>query len=329
MWRRSLAKNDYFPMPVQNSPEKNESLMGFVLRMANINTVQGIHWLYQRLGRDKLNRFKFEDCEEIAKTFGTSTERIERAMWRRRYRDGLPVQTLGSVVVTKPYLIRPLRPQVCTKCLNDSGYCYQTWDFQFVSACPHHECSLIDQCPQCARYIQWMRPFLLHCNCGMALTEVEPKNLTSVDASVRIASLIHSKLESGISTTPQVDALETALSSLSIDAISKLIWMFGSKESSSSQVGTGRSQRILRTEDAAQFLERGYSRLRAFSQAAALEDVSTILDSVHIPALEAFVRDVDSVPDIRFADWLTREVFRQSNGKYKLGRAGRQQLHLF
>src|ERR1700750_221217 len=109
-----LVWDKFSPMPSQGPLEHDESLMGFVLRMANTNAVQGIHWLYQRLGRDKLNRFKFEDCRAIAATFGAPLENIERTMWRRRFSDGVPVNTLDMIKVTKPYLIRPLRPQICS-----------------------------------------------------------------------------------------------------------------------------------------------------------------------------------------------------------------------
>jgi hypothetical protein len=316
-------------MPKQSSPEPDEALMGFVLRMANANAVQGIHWLYQRLGRDKLNRFKFEDCRDIAYTFGSSVEKVERAMWRRRHQDGMPIHTLDTIIIRKPYLIRPLRPQICSKCLDESGYCRQTWDFQFVCACPIHNCTLIDRCPQCRRYIQWMRPSLLSCNCGAAWTDIEPEPHLPLKASVRVASLVQSKLSPDRATFLPQDPLESALSNLTLDAISKLIWIFGFKEHIDSHVGTGRSQQILRTEDASRCIERGYARLREFGRTAASDQVSTTLDSVHMPALKVFVQEADSIADIRFAEWLSLQAIRQSAGKYKLSRAGHRQLHLF
>ena len=316
-------------MPSQGPLEHDESLMGFVLRMANSNGTQGIHWLYQRLGRDKLNRFKFEDCSAIAATFGVPIENIERTMWRRRFSDGVPVNTLDMIKVSKPYLIRPLRPQICSRCMAEDRYCRLTWDLQFACACHVHNCSLIDRCPQCSRYLQWMRPFLQHCNCGLSWTQVEPDEQASSATNVRLASIFQQKIRPASSSFIPLNSFEAALSELTVDAISKLIWIFGFKEHVDSRIGPGHSQQILRTEQASMCAERGYVRLKAFSCAVSTNNSNTLLDSINLPGLKAFVRDVDSLPDIRFAEWLSREITLRSEGKYNLGSGGRQQLHLF
>jgi len=315
-------------MPWQRPLENDESLMGFVLRMANSNEVRGIHWLYQRLGRNKLNRFKFEDCDAIALTFGASIENIQRVMWRRRFSHGAPIQTIDTIKITKPYLIRPLRPQLCPRCIEDNGYCRLVWDLQFVSACHVHKCALVDRCPLCHRYLQWMRPFLKHCNCGFPWNKLQTHEYTSDSPRVRLADIFQNKLRPAESNFSPQDPFEVTLSGLSIDAISKLIWIFGVKEKFDSHIGTGNSQKILRTEDASRCAERGYLRLKLFS-CAALDKASTTLDPINLTGLKAFVLEADSDPDIRFAEWLAREIIRQSEGTYSLGTTGQRQHQLF
>lgn len=327
--RTSLAWNEILPMPFQSTMRDGESLMGFVLRMANANEVQGIHWLYQELGRDKLNHFKFEDCFAIARTFGIPLAHIEQTMWRRRFVDGTSVNSLGSIKITKPYLIRPLRPQICGQCLHEYGYCRLTWDFQFVCACEEHHCPLIDCCPQCLRYLQWMRPLLLTCNCGFSWRCINPEKQTPDSPTVRLASLFWHKVRPNKSSFAPLDSFEQILEELSVDAISKLIWIFGFKEHADSHIGTGHSQKIWRTKQASLCVERGYLRLRSFIFDFGTEASSNVLDSINFPALKAFTQDTDTAPDSRFSERLIREINHRSDGKYHIANGRKRQHHLF
>lgn len=275
-----------------------------------------------------MNRFKLEDCRAIAATFGVPVEDIERIMWKRRFSDGAQVSTLDTIKVTKSYLMRPLRPQLCTLCMAEHMYCRLNWDLQFVCVCHVHSCMLVDQCPQCRRYLQWMRPFLQHCNCGIAWKKVEPNYHESTSPGTRLASIFQHKLRPASADFCPLDPFESTLSALSVDAISKLIWIFGFKECIDHHIGPGRSQQILRTKQASMCVERGYLRLRALCYEAATDD-DTVLESINLAALKSFVRDADSIPDIRFAEWLSREITRRSQGKYSMGVNGRQQLCLF
>ncbi|MBW9335670.1 hypothetical protein FEE59_19335 [Herbaspirillum sp. RU 5E] len=316
-------------MPVQGGLKHDESIMGFVLRMANANEVQGIHWLYQRLNRDKLNRFKFEDCSSISTIFGVPIGDIQRAMWRRRFIDGSAINILDTIKVTRSYLIRPLRPQICILCLTEIGYCRLAWDLQFVCVCPVHLCALIDQCPNCGRHIQWMRPLLHQCNCGLPWHKIQAGHRNLGSPEIQLAAIFQHKIRPNSIALNLSDSFDLALSNLSIDAVSKLVWIFGFKENANSHIGPGRSQKALRTEDALSCIERGYSRLRDFCSAATRGEVNPVLDSVHLSGIRGFVSEADSPPDSSFADWLSRELVRQSNGKYSATARTQRQLHLF
>jgi hypothetical protein len=144
-----------------------------------------------------------------------------------------------------------------------------------------------------------------------------------------LASIFQQKIRPAISSFIPADSFEATLSELSVDAISKLIWIFGCKEHADSHIGPGHSQQILRTGQASMYTERGYSRLKAFSCTVAPDKPTATLDSINLAGLKAFVRDADSIPDIRFAQWLSREISRCSEGKYNLGSSSQQQLYLF
>src|SRR6266513_1034776 len=63
-------------------------------------------------------------------------------------------------------------PKVCPKCLAESGYSLRTWDCSLVTACPIHECVLLDTCPDCKRRIKCVRNKLCVCSCGCDWREI-------------------------------------------------------------------------------------------------------------------------------------------------------------
>jgi hypothetical protein len=174
-----------------------------------------------------------------------------------------------------------------------------------------------------------MRPFLKSCNCGFLLKDLQAEEQASSTSNVRLAAIFQNKLRPNESHFFPLDPFEATLSALSIDAISKLIWTFGFKENADCHIGTGRSQQILRTQDALKCLERGYLRLKNFNSTTDSGDARKQLGMINLAGLKAFVRDAESVPDIRFAEWLAREIARRSDGKYSLGNFGQRQRPLF
>lgn len=71
-------------------------------------------------------------------------------------------------------IIRPHCPKVCVQCLAESGYCRRVWDCSLVTACPIHECLLLDTCPKCKRRLRPIRTRLSVCACGCDWTELQP-----------------------------------------------------------------------------------------------------------------------------------------------------------
>ena len=69
-------------------------------------------------------------------------------------------------------IIRPHCPKVCPKCLAESGYSLRIWDCSLVTACPIHECVLLDTCPDCKRRIKCVRNKLCVCSCGCDWREI-------------------------------------------------------------------------------------------------------------------------------------------------------------
>ena len=68
--------------------------------------------------------------------------------------------------------LNTLFPRFCPKCLCTQPVWWAVWDLSAVSACPIHQCQLIDTCPHCKRRLRWFRPKLSECKCGQSLSAI-------------------------------------------------------------------------------------------------------------------------------------------------------------
>ena len=81
-------------------------------------------------------------------------------------------------------IIRPHCPKICPECLLQFGYCRRLWDCSLVTACPLHECLLLDSCPKCRRRIKSVRKNLSICSCGCDWREIDPQFLSVRELAV-------------------------------------------------------------------------------------------------------------------------------------------------
>src|SRR5688500_7700139 len=67
----------------------------------------------------------------------------------------------NCVVFDQPvqhHLVVREKPKLCPACLSENSYCRKIWEISPVTACPVHECLLIQNCPECGRSVSWSRP---------------------------------------------------------------------------------------------------------------------------------------------------------------------------
>src|SRR5450830_947779 len=319
-----------FPLlPCQGNPNEEESLMSFVLRTANLNNMHGIHWLYQLLGREKIKRFKYEDCPSIASIFGADIDLVRSAMPRSRRIDGITVYDIYKQRFSKSYLIRPLRPQICPKCMMDFGYSKMEWDLLLACACPEHFCELVDHCPQCGNSIQWERPFFSTCNCGFAWERISPKWVPDTSPCVRVAAILRNKLRFPDLREIPSDPFENTIAALSISAISRLLWIFGIRESSQDYLVTGRRKKSLRTNLVAECCQRGFRRLRQLILNADTLESEQDVCAIHISSLRSFIEEANIAADINFSEQIFQRLIQYPIFRRRLSGLTLPQLVLF
>lgn len=312
-------------LPLIRHLESDESFMGYVLRMSNTNGLNGIYWLYQQLGRDKLNRLKPEDILPIAQILGVSPSLMGPKFLSTHMVDGVRVIDVHGHRFTKPYLLKTLRPQLCPICIADRGYSKAVWDLTVVCACSEHQCLLIDACPHCLKPIQWMRPQIGSCNCGSRWNTSGVERLEVGDPCIQITNIVSQRLDVNNQACLYVSKLDDALSKLSLDAFSTVIWSFGIKPDANYIVSQGSSRTILRTSVVKEICRRAYARL------SNLDDpmwCATIAKEVHLPSLHLLAKEATCLIDENFIYTLLKKLIPQSMARKNVD-IGYSQLSLF
>lgn len=318
-----------FILPLRDVPQPDESFMGYVLRMSNWNGLSGIYWLYLLLGRERLNRFEYEDIDPIAEIFGCDPKILKMKFVAPIRDNGMRMYSAHGHQMKKPYLMRHLRPQCCPICIGNFGRSGLLWDFSLISVCQIHRCKLIDECPQCQQKMKWSRPRMIGCKCGMLWEHVDVVFLSSDDPSLQFSSMISERL---LHSTEQVlrklSLVETLISSLSLDTTFRLIWSLGIRRSPDHFVSTGISKTVLRTEQAYATTARAFHRLMALVEHSA-DQPRIIPPDIHLPSLFTLAKDVSSLEDCQFVGSLLQRLGSSNRSSTTLSPLNSGQLVLF
>ena len=58
-------------------------------------------------------------------------------------------------------------------CLREKNYLRKVWEISLITACPIHQCFLLDNCSNCLNKIEWKRTKISLCHCGFDFREFE------------------------------------------------------------------------------------------------------------------------------------------------------------
>jgi hypothetical protein len=170
------------------NPEKEESFIGYIVRLTEVNGYETPSWIFSLSGIDYMElqwKFTFvfsrsKKLENLAELTGGSLDDLVSLLYlpvtpRRHPEVDYEYDFFGALLNRS--IIRPHCPKVCPKCLAESGYSLRIWDCSLVTACPIHECMLLDTCPECNRRIKCIRNKLSICSCGCDWRDT---NLTTI-----------------------------------------------------------------------------------------------------------------------------------------------------
>ncbi len=193
-----------FPLP----PFADESVNGYLLRLAEENFMGGSLALLREAGVRFKARYSDTDLNAVSEALCLD------GAWIRNLSEFPQV----SAALAQGRFFRTAGVPICVECLRASSYIRQAWHHQLFTACPEHQSSLLDACPDCSAPLDLKRHSVSSCRCGFDLTTADVQ--LAEPESLWVANLLLSG--SGISlpgleTLPQdVDVFLLFLANLTL-----------------------------------------------------------------------------------------------------------------
>jgi len=196
---------------VRPKPQKGESFIGYLVRLTELNGYDTPSWILSLAGIDYMElqwTFSFvfgktEGLDKLAHLTDNTLDDLNALVY-------FPAKSSQGNTTEHEFdfngaslnrsIIRPHHPKICPECLAECGCCFRLWDCSLATACPIHECMLIDRCPKCRRQIRAIRESVSICTCGCDWREIDPE-LLSADELV-VSRRVY-QLSSRLSKTPK------------------------------------------------------------------------------------------------------------------------------
>ena len=158
----------------RSSPYTDESFLGYIIRLTEINRCETSLWILQRIGITsslvaQVRSFVFSESPDVSPLCELTNSRPEE--WAHLLCPPPKIQNTFSQAIfglsVSKRIILLDHPKICPECLCSSNYHRKIWDLAPVTACPIHQCLLLDECPNCTKRISWTpRTHVSICRCG-------------------------------------------------------------------------------------------------------------------------------------------------------------------
>jgi hypothetical protein len=215
--------NGYKRLVLTPKNYKDESLMGFLLRTAEMNVYQSPFALLGLSGlSESQTRNIRPSIEIVASLYGRPPEEfleIDNNI------PGNSSRSKGWKLIGKEVpsiYINAKRPRICPECIQEKGYINQFWYLLHSIGCPHHARIAIDTCPNCEKKLSWCRPGLLTCACGHDLTNERGEAIKD-PAVLTMLQLLDAMLRGDLSSHPELRKHGFPLQDLKSMSLSTLI----------------------------------------------------------------------------------------------------------
>lgn len=176
------------------SPHVNESLNGYLLRLAEENFLDSPCSLLRLASVRHKACYTDAELQLVEETLGLAEAALKSL-------SGFAT-VHGSLAQGK--FLRTSSVPVCVHCLHEGGYIRQSWHHQLITACPEHHVLLMPMCPDCQDPLDLKRASVIHCRCGYCLLDA-PVEMAD-PANMFISSLLTRSCDTafeGMITHPQ------------------------------------------------------------------------------------------------------------------------------
>jgi len=317
-------------LPRSDEAFPDESVLGYALRVAEMNRVGGLAGTARLLGCGSIVKGGASHAAAIGQLYGATPARLVSLAPHQVRRGGDLHMSLLGCEFSRPWLLRSQRPQVCPQCLAAYGYARADWDILFVTHCRLHWTRLLEQCPSCKEMLNWRRKTLKRCVCGNDLSApnaAEPGSRAAKGLTSWLANRLELPIAGG-GVASDRDWLEL-FDSLSVDGALLLVWALGVRRSADDRVDPGRTHGPTATSEVEAIVERARVRLQGANddRASAAEDIAA---AVHVSTLASVASRGLTEGDRRVATQLLARLGYRTWKKARLrDRSPHAQLELF
>ena len=163
-------------------PYSDESLAGYLLRLAERNYYPSPYWLLHLAGLKGRVRLYFPVNKDQSSLLSQLIKIKESQLKAMAY--GAFFQSYNQKLLIYP--VTHCGRKLCPLCLSESVYCRRLWDCKLINTCPFHQCLLVDLCPQCHQQIPWSRGGVIQCPCGFDFRSCIPKAASSYQVNLAL-----------------------------------------------------------------------------------------------------------------------------------------------
>ena len=177
---RIACEDQMRPRPaVLHAPRADESLAGWLLRVAEIKGEVGLSGILRSIGDE---RYGIEhlgaQVTELARAFGVPATALQAVAYIQEHRRRQWCVGFGGQRIRRSALSFT-RPKICPACLKEDGIFRQVWDLRFYTDCARHRVQMITDCPYCRHRISWFRARAGLCDrCGGAYADAPTQQST-------------------------------------------------------------------------------------------------------------------------------------------------------
>lgn len=153
-------------------PKDDESFLGYVIRLAEQNGYENPSWILSLTNIPKGTLYPgysflpitSEPFQLLTTLSGSTATKLSSLNYQPVGEWYTHIYQFFGLPVHRSF-IRPAHPKVCPACLREASYCRRIWEYALITACPVHQCMLVDECPHCKRHIRWSRKEVSNCPC--------------------------------------------------------------------------------------------------------------------------------------------------------------------
>jgi hypothetical protein len=217
------------PLVITPSPLAGESVLGFILRISELNGYSSPMKLLHYAGmNDNEARSARPPLGKLAPVFGKSQEELKNAgLDNMSQSRGRYVEVLGHSI---PSMFTSCKhASLCLECVNENGFIEGYYEIKYAIACPKHKVRTIKYCPSCQNSLSWHRNGLTTCKCGADLAQANSEKIDSPEV-LALLGVLYAKLMKESLNRQQLTEVGfpfEAMEQLSVQTLLSIIYRFG------------------------------------------------------------------------------------------------------